>query len=260
MNNDLVSIITPSFNTANYVIEAINSVVAQTYPYWEMIIVDDCSSDNSVEIVRAYIQKNKEYRIRLFVNSSNSGAAISRNIALKEAKGRWIAFLDSDDIWLPNKLENQIKFMEKNQYFFSYTEYEQIEDNSDISNARVSGPRHITRLGMRAYCWPGCLTVMYDKEKVGLLQIKDIKKNNDYAMWLKIIDITDCFLFPRVEGKYRKRQGSISNHSSLKLLKYHYQVFRVNQNYSPQLSIFFTMINVICGIYKKNRYSKKIFT
>lgn len=178
----LVSIIMPSYNTASYIKETIQSVLNQTYQNWELIIVDDCSADNTDEVLGTI----KDPRIRYFKNDKNSGAAVSRNKALREARGQWIAFLDSDDLWMPEKLEKQIHFMEKNDYSFSYTNYEEIDVEGKKTGIRVTGPKKITKTGMFNYCWPGCLTVMFDANKVGLLQIKDIKKNNDYAMWLKV--------------------------------------------------------------------------
>ena len=121
---DLVSIIMPSFNTASFIAESIESVQAQSYTNWELIIVDDCSTDNTDEVVKPYLSVQ---RIRYLKNEKNSGAAVSRNRALREAKGRWIAFLDSDDLWMPDKLEKQIQFMEKNGYHFSYTSYAEID-------------------------------------------------------------------------------------------------------------------------------------
>ena len=129
--NDLVSIIMPSYNTAPYISETIQSVLNQTYQNWELIVVDDCSTDNTDQVV-AYI---KDERIKYFKNEKNSGAAISRNRALRESKGRWIAFLDSDDLWMPEKLEKQIAFMESNGYFFSYTNYEEMDmDGNRLPN------------------------------------------------------------------------------------------------------------------------------
>ena len=178
----LVSIIMPSYNTAAYIKESIQSVLNQTYTNWELIIVDDCSTDSTDEVLETI----KDSRIRYFKNDKNSGAAVSRNKALREAKGQWIAFLDSDDLWMPEKLEKQIYFMESNGYAFSYTSYEEIDIEGNKTGIRVTGPKKITKTGMFNYCWPGCLTVMYDAMKVGIIQIEDIKKNNDYAMWLKV--------------------------------------------------------------------------
>ena len=122
--NELVSIIMPSYNTADYIGESIKSVQAQVYSNWELIIVDDCSTDNTDDVVKPFLVDS---RIRYLKNERNSGAAVSRNRALRETKGRWIAFLDSDDLWAPEKLEKQISFMEKNGYSFSYTNYEEID-------------------------------------------------------------------------------------------------------------------------------------
>ena len=110
--------------------------------------------------------------------SYNIGEIHKRYKSLREAKGKWIAFLDSDDLWLPEKLEKQIAFMKDNGYYFSYTKYSEIDEESNLLGVTVWGPKKLGRTGMYNYCWPGCLTVMYDAEKVGLIQIEDIKKNN----------------------------------------------------------------------------------
>ena len=253
MKDDLVSIIMPSYNTAKYIGKSIESVLNQTYNNWELIIVDDCSVDNTDEVVNNFLKDN---RIRYLKNSTNSGAAISRNRALKEAKGRWIAFLDSDDLWNKFKLEEQINFMKKYNYSFSYTNYEEIDENDKSLGIMVTGPKKITKRGMFNYCWPGCLTVMYDANKIGLIQIKDIKKNNDYAMWLKIINKVNCYLLDRNLSKYRKRTGSISNHSHLKLIQWHYKLFRYVENESIIFSVIYTIKNIYYGMYKKIFYIK----
>ncbi len=252
--HDLVSIITPSYNTAEYIEQTIQSVLNQTYTNWEMIIVDDCSTDNTDEVVKKYLD---DERIKYLKNATNSGAAVSRNYALREAKGRWIAFLDSDDLWAPQKLERQIEFMEKNGYHFSYTSYEEIDESSELIGVSVTGPRKITKRGMYNYCWPGCLTVMYDSEYMGLIQIDDIRKNNDYAMWLKLCKKADCYLLNECMGRYRKRTGSISNHSYKALVIWHYRLYRICDNRSAVVSVIFTIRNIVWGIYKKFRYVKR---
>ena len=220
--NGLVSIIMPSYNTANFIGETIKSVLEQTYKNWELLIVDDCSTDNTDEVVARY----NDERITYMKNLKNSGAAVSRNKALNVARGKWIAFLDSDDLWYSTKLEEQIKYMEKHNYAFSYTSYREIDENGVENGVEVTGPKRITKIGMYRYCWPGCLTVMYDAEKVGTVQIADIKKNNDYAMWLKVIKRANCYHYDKVLAQYRKRSGSISNHGYLKLIKWHYKLFK----------------------------------
>lgn len=252
--NELVSIIMPSYNTANYIEASIESVRHQTYENWELIIVDDCSTDNTDEKVRPFLTDG---RIRYLKNEQNSGAAISRNRALREARGKWIAFLDSDDLWLPEKLEKQVSFMEENGYHFSYTNYEEINIAGEKTGVRVTGPKRITKTGMFNYCWPGCLTVMYDAEVVGLIQIADIKKNNDYAMWLKVCQKADCYLLDECLAQYRKgRVGSVSTHSIKTMIGWHYKLFREAEGENTFKSSVYTFFNLLFGFYKKKHYVK----
>ena len=250
----LVSIIMPSYNTAPYIKQTIQSVLDQTYINWELIIVDDCSTDNTNEVVDTI----KDCRIHYLKNEKNSGAAISRNKALREAKGQWIAYLDSDDLWMPEKLEKQIKFMEENGYVFSYTNYEEIDVDGYKTGVKVTGPKKITKTGMFNYCWPGCLTVMYDANKIGLIQIEDIKKNNDYAMWLKVCRKADCYLLDEILGQYRKgRVGSVSTHSIKTMIGWHYKLYHEAECMGKIESLYNTGRNLIFGFYKKKRYVKK---
>lgn len=252
---DLVSIVMPSYNTGKYIKESVGSVIAQSYKNWELLIVDDCSSDDTDEIVKPFLT---DARIRYFKNSANRGAAYSRNRALQEAKGRWIAFLDSDDLWHPEKLERQIRFMEENKYYFSYTEYEEIDADGMKTGTKVTGPKKITKRKMYDYCWPGCLTVMYDADKIGLIQIKDIKKNNDYAMWLKVSQKADCYLLNAELASYRKgRTGSISTHKYMNLIKWHYKLFRFCEEKNMLMSFINTVRNLIFGTIKKAYYVRK---
>ena len=246
----------PSYNCGEFVEETIRSVQAQTYKNWEIIFVDDCSTDDSYERV-AELQE-KEARIKLYQNKHNAGAAVSRNNALRKAKGRWIAFLDSDDIWEPTKLEKQIRFMEENGYAFSYTAYHEIDSESKPTGVIVSGPKHVTKAGMFAFCWPGCLTVMYDATKVGVVQIADIKKNNDYAMWLKICRKADCYLLDECLAMYRRgRVGSVSSHGIMTMIGWHYRLWHETENMNPFTAVFYTCLNMVCGFYKKIKYIKK---
>ena len=251
----LVSIIMPSFNTGRFIAETIDSVLAQTYRNWELIIVDDCSSDHTDEVVAPYLT---DERIRFLKNEKNSGAAVSRNRALREAKGKWIAFLDSDDLWFPEKLEKQIRFMEEHDYHFSYTPYREIDEESQLLGKWVSGPKTVGRIGMFNYCWPGCLTVMYDAEVVGLVQIVDIRKNNDYAIWLKVCRKATCHLLNETLASYRKRRGSISNHSYSALIKWHYKLFREAEGMCAPAAFFQTCLNMAFGVMKKLFYVKKM--
>ena len=252
---ELVSIIMPSYNTSDFISETIKSVLNQTYANWELLIVDDCSTDNTDEIVRPFLL---DKRIRYLKNENNSGAAVSRNRALREAKGKWVAFLDSDDLWMPDKLSKQIRFMEKNSYHFSYTNYSEIDTKGRRKGITVTGPKKITKAGFYNFCWPGCLTVMYDVETVGLIQIADIKKNNDYAMWLKVCKKADCYLLDEELALYRRgRVGSVSTHSIKTMVGWHYKLYREAEGQSVIAALFNTARNMLFGFYKKKRYVKK---
>jgi len=253
--NELVSIIMPSYNCGKFVEETIHSVQAQTYQNWEIIFMDDCSTDDTARIVS--VMQEEDPRIHFYQNESNSGAAVTRNNALRLTKGRWVAFLDSDDLWEPTKLEKQVRFMEENGYKFSYTCYQEMDVKGVMKGVVVNGPRHITKAGMFAFCWPGCLTVMYDREAVGLIQIADIRKNNDYAMWLKVCRKADCYLLPEVLATYRRgRVGSVSTHKITTLIKWHYKLFHNAEHLSAFNSMMLTMLNLVCGTYKKMVYVK----
>lgn len=246
----LVSIVMPTWNCARFIGESIESVRRQSYRNWELLVVDDCSADNTEKVVMSF----GDSRIRYIRNAVNSGAAVSRNRALKEARGRWIAFLDSDDLWTADKLERQIAFMVNNGYSFSYTNYSEVDEDTRETGVCVSGPRRISVCGMFNYCWPGCLTVMYDASVIGVVQIADIKKNNDYAMWLKAIKKADCFLLDENLAGYRKRTGSISNHSYVSLVKWHYLLFREAERQNVVLSFINTLRNLFWGAIKKKLY------
>lgn len=246
---NLVSIIMPSYNTEQFIVTTIESVLSQTYKDWELIIVDDCSPDNTDEVVKPYLMNT---RIRYLKNVKNSGAAVSRNRALREAKGKWIAFLDSDDLWMPDKLEKQINFMEMNGYHFSYTKYSEIDVDGKRNGVSVRGPKRITKTGFFNYCWPGCLTVMYDAETVGLIQIADIKKNNDYAMWLKVCRKADCYLLDEELALYRRgRTGSVSSHSITTMIGWHYKLYYEAEGQNAVASLFNTIRNLFFGTIKK---------
>lgn len=251
--NELVSVIMPSYNTASYIADSIKSVLAQTYNNWELIIVDDCSTDNTDEIVAEFLV---DKRIRYFKNTQNSGAALTRNRALREANGEWIAFLDSDDIWLPEKLEKQIEFMKRNNYVFSYHDFEKIDEAGRSLGFTVTGPEIVTCSMMYNYCYPGCLTFMYNAKFMGLVQIKDIKKNNDYAILLKLCKKADCYLLKENLARYRIRKKSISHDKFIKKLRSHYDLFHICDEQPALLALWYACWNMFYGVLKKFKYEK----
>ena len=148
--------------------------------------------------------------------------------------------------------------MEQNGYAFSYTNYEEIDINGNKTGVFVTGPKKITKTGMFNYCWPGCLTVMFDAMRVGLIQIEDIKKNNDYAMWLKVCRKANCYLLDECLGQYRKgRVGSVSTQSIKTMIGWHYKLYRELEAMNVVQSLFHTGRNLVFGLYKKKRYVKR---
>ncbi len=254
MIDGLVSIIMPSWNTGRFIAESIESVIAQTYKNWELIIVDDCSTDNTDEVVASF----NDDRIRYFKNEKNCGAALTRNRAMREAEGEWIAFLDSDDLWAENKLEKMVAFMTENNYAFAYHEYVKIDEDSKPLNIYVSGPKVVTKRKMYNYGYPGCLTFMYSAKVFGLIQIKDIKKNNDYAILLQLCKKADCYLLKENLAKYRIRKKSISHDKLSKKLKSHYDLFHLCDEKPALVAFWFACWNMWFGILKKKRYEKQI--
>lgn len=254
MLDGLVSIIMPSWNTGKFIGESIQSVLNQTYKNWELIIVDDCSTDNTDEIVASF----NDERIRYFRNDKNSGAALTRNRALREARGEWIAFLDSDDLWMPKKLEKQIAFMKEKGYTFSFTEYEKIDEESKPLNIYVSGPEKVNKRKMYNYDYIGQLTMMYSAKVFGLIQIKDIKKNNDYAIRLQLFKKkgASCYLLKENLAKYRIRKKSISHDKISKKLKSHFDLFHFCDEKPTLIALWYACWNMFYGLQKKRNYEK----
>lgn len=257
MNNreKLVSVIMPAYNVEKYISASVKSVLDQTYKNFELIIVDDCSKDKTVEIINSF----NDERIVLIRNKKNEGTIVSRNKALKYAKGKWIAFLDSDDIWHKEKLEKQLDFMLKNNYNFSYTEYEKIDENGNNLNVLCSGPKVVNKTKMYNYDYLGCLTVMYNADVVGLIQIdENVGLNNDYAIWLKAIKYSNCFLLKKNLAKYRVRKQSLSHSSLFRNIESHYVLYRVADKSSVLESVVLTIRNMFFGVIKKIVYQRTI--
>jgi len=237
MSCELISIITPLYNSKKFIEETIESVLNQTYYNWEMIIVDDCSSDNGIEIVNHY--KKQDNRIKLIKLKKNSGGAVARNTAIKEAKGRYIAFLDSDDLWHPKKLEKQIEFMQKNNYAFTFTKYQQMTEDSNLIDKFINVPEKISYRKALLINPIGCLTVIYDTQKVGKVYMPLIRKRQDYGLWLKILK-KEGYGYGLNENLayYRLRDNSISA-SKMNLVKYQWKLYREVENLSIVESTFY---------------------
>ncbi len=236
MTEKLVSIITPTYNCAKFIARTIDSVQAQTYKNWEMVIVDDRSQDNTKEIVEEYMKNDSRIKYHLF--EENSGAAVARTTSMKLAQGAYMAFLDSDDIWLPDKLERQIKWMEENDYAFSCTAYEQIDEEDKPLGKTIKTIKKTDYNRLLLDCPVGNSTVMYNVEKMGKFEVPNIRKRNDDALWLTMLK-KEKYIWgmPDVLMKYRIRKNSISS-NKLSVIKYHWTLYRDIEHLSVVRSAF----------------------
>jgi glycosyltransferase involved in cell wall biosynthesis len=235
--NELVSIITPSYNSVRFISETIESVLDQTYIHWEMIIIDDGSSDNSIKIVESYLLKDS--RIKLIKLSKNMGPATTRNYGIKEAKGRYIAFLDSDDLWYPNKLLQQISFMYNNDIALSYTRYNHIEEKSKKIINEIYIPSKVSYSELLKQNIIGCLTAIYDTKKLGKIYMPEIRQRQDYALWLDILKkIPYAYGIEESLASYRVRSTSISSNKWI-ASKYNWKLYREIEKLALHKAIYY---------------------
>jgi teichuronic acid biosynthesis glycosyltransferase TuaG len=224
-DESLISIITPVYNSEKYIGETIKSVLLQTHCNWEMLIVDDCSKDNTVGVINRYTDQRIKY-IRL---NENSGAAVARNKALEIAKGSYIAFIDADDMWKPNKLEKQLNFMRKHNIGFSFTGYEILKESY---NKVIKVPLKLNYSQFMKNTVIGTLTVMINKDIVGDVRLVNVKKDHDSMTWANLLR-NGHFAYGINESLayYRKVEGSISN-NKFSAAKNHWDNCRKIENLS----------------------------
>ena len=245
---ELVSIIMPAYNCGDFIGTTLDSVINQSYKNWEVIVVDDCSTDNTAEIIQEYIRR-KDSRIKYHKLGENSGAAVARNKAIDLATGKYMAFLDSDDVWFPEKLTKQINFMEENNYGFTCTSYTKIDEQGNYLNRTIVAKPKSDYDGVLKTC-PGNSTVIYNAEKLGKFKIPDIKKRNDYVMWLQIIK-KEKYLYGIEEplGSHRIRIGAISSNKK-SLVGYHWKVYREIEKLSLLKSSYLIVYWVVATVFK----------
>ena len=232
----LVSVITPAYNSEAFICETIESVVAQTYTDWEMIVVDDASNDNTESVLKDYQARDK--RIRYVRLTNNQGPSIARQTGVKEAQGQYIAFIDSDDLWMKDKLEKQINFMRGNCCAFSCTAYQQVNERGVLLSKIIIPPLKADYDRVLLDCPVGNSTVMYDVSQIGKCFGPDIKNREDYALWLKMLkQVPYVWGLQEILTKYRIRKNSISR-NKFKLIRYHWILYRDFEKLSVLRSLF----------------------
>ena len=256
MKEGLVSIITPTYNSEQFIVQTIQSVQAQTYKNWEMLIVDDCSTDSTFEILKQ--QSTLDSRIKIQKLNTNSGAGSARQYALDMAQGRFIAFLDSDDLWKPNKLSEQIEYLIKNDIAITFSSYELMDEEGKVLNILIKVPKSITYQEL-FYCnWIGNLTGVYDTVKLGKISISNYRKRQDWIMWLHILKSEKrATSIQKNLATYRVRSNSISA-SKISLLKSNYLVYRNYHKQNLVKSCFSMIIFLYNQLIIKKRYIVKL--
>lgn len=249
-----VSVITPIYNCEKFISDTIESVLNQTYTNWEMILIDDCSSDDSINIARSYASKDE--RIQVIQLDENSGAAVARNVGIENSKGRFLAFLDGDDIWESNKLEIQVDFMIKKNIGFSFTSYKVISEDGTDLDKDVTVPKNIDYNGLLKNTIIGCLTVMLDKEIVGDIRMPLIRTRQDFATWLSILKRGHiAYGINEALSQYRLVPGSISS-NKLKAAKRNWYVYRKIEGLSILKSMYVFSGYTINALYKRRKIKK----
>ena len=252
----LVSIIMPTFNSEKFIAETIISVQKQTFSNWEMIVVDDCSTDNTEEIISHFIKQDS--RIKFIKLQKNSGAGVARNLAVQMAKGRFIAFLDSDDLWKPLKLEKQIDFLVLNNLPFTFSFYDCINEEGTLLNIRIESPKKLSYRQLVFCNFVGNLTGIYDVDYFGKIPISNFRKRQDWVVWLTVLKkIKTAKPVAESLALYRVRQDSISS-SKWSLLKHNYAVYRQFHKFNIVLSLCCMMVFLFTQFMIKPRYIKKI--
>lgn len=239
----------PVYNSSSYLKEAIDSVLSQSFSDWELVVVDDFSTDRSYRLACEYVKKDE--RVKCVRLRSNSGAAVARNRGIKEATGRFIAFLDADDLWLPNKLEKQLKFMQENQVPFSYAEYEKVDGFGNFFGY-VGVPERVSYHELLKTCYIGCLTAMYDTHYFGKVYMPEVRKRQDFALWLKLLKKVDyAYGIEESLAQYRVHNSSMSS-NKIKSSTYTWRVYRDVEKLSFIKSCYCFSHYAIRGVLRKN--------
>ena len=247
----LVSIIMPAYNAVKFISESIVSVQQQTFSNWELIIIDDASTDTTLAVVEEYCSYQK--RIRSIALPTNQGAGFARNVGIKAAEGDFIAFLDSDDLWKPEKLQVQLDFMQKHDLFFTYSSYELINEQGQRHNKLVKALEKLDLRKILKANYVGNLTGIYNAAAIGKIYHPPIRKRQDWAMWIQVmqkVGIAKGIQEPL--AKYRVRKHSVSS-NKIEMLSYNFQVYHKVLQYSFLKSSFYIVMFLFEQLFVKSK-------
>lgn len=229
------------FNSEAYISETISSIINQTYPNWELVLIDDCSTDNTIEIVQTFIRKHPN--IKLIKNPANLGAAITRNKGIEAAKGAYIAFLDGDDVWKPKKLETQLDFMNSNDCDVCFSSYDLMNEEGTFLNTQVKALKILPYKKLLKSNYIGNLTGMYNADVLDKILSPNLRKRQDWLLWLAAIKKSGKPALGIQESLayYRVRKDSMSS-NKINLLKHNYWVYKKGLRFSTIKSLYLMLI------------------
>ena len=252
----LVSIIMPAYNVEKYIGDSIISIQNQTFTNWELLIVDDLSTDSTVQIIKDACAKDT--RISFHQLAQNSGSGVARNTSLQKARGRYIAFLDADDLWRNDKLEKQLNFLQTNNYAFCFSYYDLITSEGIEIGKQITAPDTLKFSNMFICNWIGNLTAMYDSEIVGQLTIDSARKRQDWTLWLMILrKVETAYAIPESLAYYRVGNHTLSSGKPA-LLKHNYNVYRKFHKLSVIASIASMFLFLCVHFLIKPGYTNKL--
>jgi len=251
----MVSIITPVYNCDEFLEECIQSVLNQTFHDWELILIDDFSSDSSKGIINKYVALDS--RIKAYYFNENVGAGTARNKGIEISKGRFIAFLDSDDYWQKDKLNLQIDFMLQNNVEFSYTRFFELDKKDKVSKI-ILPPKSVNYFSLLFNNYIKTLTAIYDTEKIGKIYMPNYRKRQDWGLWFNILKMTNkAHCFPESLAYYRTSNTSLSKNKFL-LVKENFNFYRYFLKKNVIVSTLMMLIFLLVHLSFKTLYSKKV--
>ncbi len=273
--NELVSIIMLSRNKEQFLVASVRSIMAQTYQNWELLFVDDASKDDTIGVMLKLKYEDEKRngpvygrhlmedgtqvdRISVTRSAYQRGETMTRNSALKDAKGKWIAFLDAGDIWEPTKLEKQVAFMEEHGFAFSYTKYKSIDAQGRDLGIVMSGPEVLSYKDIQKCCWMGYLTVMYDATKIGLLQVDGLDEANDYALWLQVARKAECHLLPECLASQMSEKGLWHRLLTTDKWAWRYEAYRKIERMNPIFAAYMVVRNMAYAAWKWGKYAERV--
>ena len=247
----MVSVIMPAYNAAAFIAESIQSVQQQTYTNWELLVIDDASLDDTVQVIEGLSKEDD--RIKLHILPTNQGAGFARNIGIKAATGDLISFLDADDLWKPHKLEKQLKFMREKNSQVCYSSYELISENGKSLHKQIKAIKSLSFDKLKKANYIGNLTGIYNARALGKIYCPLIRKRQDWGLWLLALQKSgDAIGIQEPLAIYRERKGSISR-NKMEMLQYNYQVYRDVLKYSAPKSLFWMVLFLWEQLFVKQR-------